>query len=354
MDNKKISIAFFDAKPYDEQFFEKENANYGFSLKFFKERLTIDTVPMAAGHEIACVFVNDAVTGDVIERLHSMGCKLIALRCAGYNNIDFKAAYEKIHVVRVPAYSPYAVAEHAVALMMTLNRKTHRAFSRVRESNFSIVGLLGFDMHGKTAGLVGAGNIGRILAGILKGFGMRVIISDPSAKPETVKEMGCELVNLDQLYAEADVISLHCPLLPSTKHMINAVSIAKMKPGVMLINTSRGALIDSAALIEGLKSRQIGFAGLDVYEEESDYFFQDKSDSVLEDDTLARLLSFNNVIITSHQAFFTQEALTNIASTTMKNIDEFLKGKNLANEICYQCSKPGACPKVNTDAKKCF
>ncbi len=354
MDNKKISIAFFDAKPYDEQYFERKNANYGFSLKFFKERLTIDTVPMVAGHEIVCVFVNDAVTGDVVERLHSMGCKLIALRCAGYNNIDFKAAYEKIHVVRVPAYSPYAVAEHAVALIMTLNRKTHRAFSRVRETNFSIVGLLGFDMHGKTAGLIGAGNIGRILAGILKGFGMRVIISDPSAKLERVKEMGCELVGLDQLYAESNIISLHCPLLPSTKYMINAESIAKMKDGVMIINTSRGALINTADLIEGLKSRKVGYAGLDVYEEESEYFFQDKSDEVMEDDILARLLSFNNVLITSHQAFFTGEALTNIAATTMKNIDDFLKSKELTNEICYQCSKPAACPKVNAGAKKCF
>jgi D-lactate dehydrogenase len=347
-------IAFFDSKPYDEESFLKENAKYGYSLKFFKERLTSDSVPMAAGHGIVCVFVNDAVTGEVVERLHGMGVKQIVLRCAGYNNIDFKACFGKIHVARVPAYSPYAVAEHAVALMMTLNRKTHRAFSRVRENNFSIVGLLGFDMHGKTAGLVGAGNIGRILAGILKGFGMRVIISDPSAKPEQINEIGCELVSLDQLYAEADIISLHCPLMPSTKHMIDAGAIAKMKDGVMIINTSRGGLIDTAALVEGLKSQKVGYAGLDVYEEESDYFFQDKSDTVLTDDVLARLLSFNNVIVTSHQAFFTGEALTNIATTTMRNIADFLEGRPLVNEICYQCMKYGACPKTPGDAKRCF
>ena len=347
-------IAFFDSKPYDENYFERENASYGCSLKFFKEHLTIDTVPMASGHEVVCAFVNDSITGEVVERLHAMGVKLIALRCAGYNNIDFKAAFGKIHVVRVPAYSPYAVAEHAVALIMTLNRKTHRAFSRVRESNFSIVGLLGFDMHGKTAGLVGAGKIGQILAGILKGFGMRVLISDPMAKAEDVKAMGCELASLDRLYAESDLISLHCPLLPSTHHMINAGIIAKMKTGVMLINTSRGALIDTVDLIEGLKTRKIGYAGLDVYEEESDYFFQDKSDTVLTDDVLARLLSFNNVLVTSHQAFFTHEALSNIAATTMRNIADFLEGKPLVNEICYQCTKPADCPKSKGETKKCF
>ncbi len=209
-------------------------------------------------------------------------------------------------------------------------------------------------MHGKTAGIVGAGNIGRILAGILKGLGMRVLISDPMAKEEAVKALGCEPASLERLYAESDVISLHCPLLPSTKHMVNAESIAKMKPGVMLVNTSRGGLIDAAALIEGLKSRRIGSAGLDVYEEESEYFFQDKSDAVMEDDVLARLLSFNNVLVTSHQAFFTQEALTNIASTTMRNIANFLEGKELVNEICYQCVAPAACPKTKGEAKRCF
>ena len=351
---KSFSIAFFDAKPYDMRFFDKENKSYGYDLKYFNERLTPDTVPMAAGHDAVCAFVNDVIDANVIERLHGFGVKLAALRCAGYNNVDFKAAFGKLHVVRVPAYSPYAVAEHAVALIMTLNRKTHRAFSRVREGNFSIVGLLGFDMRGKTAGLVGAGHIGRILAGILKGFGMRVIISDPSAKPELIKEMGCELVALDQLYADSDIISLHCPLLPSTKHMINAEAIAKMKDGVMIINTSRGGLIDTVELIEGLKSRKIGYAGLDVYEEESEYFFQDKSDSVLADDVLARLLSFNNVLVTSHQAFFTEEALTNIAATTLKNISSFIDGAPLENEICYQCVSPAACPKIKNEKHKCF
>ncbi len=352
-DKAKTSIAVFDAKPYDELFLKKGNEGFGYSLKFFNERLTPDSVSMAAGHQIVCAFVNDVIDATVAERLVSLGVKLIALRCAGFNNVDFKACFGKLHVVRVPAYSPYAVAEHAVALMMSLNRKTHRAYSRVRDNNFSISGLLGFDMRGKAAGLVGAGNIGRILAGILKGFGMRVIVSDPSLKPEAAKEMGCELVGLDQLYAESDIISLHCPLLPSTKHMVNAQSIAKMKTGVMLINTSRGALIDSADLIEGLKSRKVGYAGLDVYEEESDYFFQDKSDDIMPDDTLARLLSFNNVIVTSHQGFFTEEALTNIASTTFQNITEFLEGEALTNEICYQCMK-GPCPKRQGLAPRCF
>jgi D-lactate dehydrogenase len=238
--------------------------------------------------------------------------------------------------------------------MMTLNRKTHRAYGRVRDNNFAINGLLGFDMRGKTAGLLGAGKIGLALASILKGFGMRVLVSDPSAKADFIAAQGCELVELDRLYAESDIISLHCPLLPSTRHMIGEAALAKMKDGVMIINTSRGALIDGAALIEGLKSRKVGYAGLDVYEEESEYFFQDKSDAVLADDVLARLLSFNNVIVTSHQGFFTEEALTNIAATTFKNISEFLEGASLTNEICYQCTTPNACPKAKGEATRCF
>lgn len=354
MKDSKISVALFDAKPYDVEFFERGNASRGFALKFFGERLSRDTVFMASGHDAVCAFVNDVMDAPVVESLHGMGVKLIALRCAGYNNVDFKSCFGRMHVVRVPAYSPYAVAEHAVALMLTLNRKTHRAYSRIRDNNFSIAGLLGFDMHGKTAGIVGAGKIGGVLAGILKGFGMRVLVFDPSATAESIVACGGEPASLDELYKLSDIISLHCPLTPETKHMINAAAISKMKRGVMLINTSRGALVDTPALIAGLKSRHIGSAGLDVYEEESEYFFQDKSDTVVTDDILARLLSFNNVLVTSHQGFFTTEALTNIASTTLDNIAGFFAGKPLSNEICYRCSPPGKCPKQASGQVRCF
>jgi D-lactate dehydrogenase len=271
-----------------------------------------------------------------------MGVGLIALRCAGFNNVDFKAAYGRIHVARVPAYSPYAVAEHAVALVLALNRKTHKAWFRTRDSNFSIQGLLGFDMHGKTAGIVGAGRIGRVLAGILRGFGMRVLAHDAVPDPAWAAASGVEFTDVDTLYREADVISLHCPLTPETRSMINAASIAKMKRGVMLINTGRGKLIDSKALLAGLKSGRVGAAGLDVYEEEERYFFEDFSASGVDDDVLARLMTFPNVLITSHQAFFTREALAHIAETTACNIRQFLDGAQLGNEICYQCCE-GSC-----------
>jgi D-lactate dehydrogenase len=253
----------------------------------------------------------------------------------------------------VPAYSPYAVAEHAAALMLSLNRKTHRAYYRVRDNNFSINGFLGFDMNGKIAGIIGMGHIGSILAKILNGFGMKVLVYDPFPKEDLAKKYNFKYAELDELYKKSDIISLHCPLNQDTFHLINSESIKKMKTGVMIINTGRGQLIDTEDLVEGLKSEKIGYAGLDVYEEESDYFFEDKSDEIILDDVLARLNSFNNVIITSHQAFFTKEALKNIASTTMNNIRDFFEKNQLDNEICYRCGKI-PCPKKDPDVKKCF
>lgn len=348
-----IKLACFDSKPYDVKFIEAENGKHNFAIKFFAERLGPDTVTLAAGHDVVCAFVNDQLDATVLDAIHAAGVKLVALRCAGYNNVDLAAAYEKIHVVRVPDYSPYAVAEHAVALMLTLNRKIHRAFPRVRDNNYSINGLLGFDMRGKTAGVVGTGHIGKILSGILRGFGMEVLVHDLYPDPAFAAASGCVYAPLDELYRKADIISLHCPLTPETHHLINAAAIAKMKRGVMLINTSRGKLLDTAALVDGLKSGAVGYAGLDVYEEESGYFFEDKSDEVMLDDMLARLNSFNNVIVTSHQAFFTKEALENIAATTLKNIALFFASGELPNEICYHCGKV-PCPKKSSPEGKCF
>ncbi len=350
---KEIKIAFFDSKPYDIESFEKENRAYGFKLKFYKERLSADTAFMARDYDVACLFVNDNVDAKAIKELIAENVPLIAMRCAGYNNVDLKSAFKNIHVVRVPSYSPHAVAEHALALMLTLNRKTHKAYGRVLDKNFTINGLLGFDMFGKTAGVIGTGKIGGIMASILHGLGMRVLAYDAYPNTTLAKQSGFEYCDLDTLYRESDVITLHCPLLPETEHIINAESIAKMKDGVMLINTSRGKLIDSKALIDGLKKRKIGYAGLDVYEEEADYFFEDYSAGVLEDDVLARLLTFNNVIVTSHQAFFTREAIQNIARTTLGNIKDFFDGKKLENEICYYCGQDHHnCNKVKTG--RCF
>lgn len=343
-------IAFFDAKPYDRNSFNEISNNYDFDITYFDARLNVQTCDLTKGFAGVCVFVNDDINDKVIAQLAENGVKVIGLRCAGYNNVDFKAAYERIHVVRVPAYSPYAVAEHAVALMMTLNRKTHKAYLRVREGNFSINGLLGFDMFGKTAGIIGTGKIARCLIAILKGFGMHVLAYDPFPDLEYANAIGIRCVDLAELYANADVISLHCPLTSETTHMINAQAIAQMKPGTMIINTGRGRLIDTVALIEGLKSGKIGSAGLDVYEEESEYFFEDRSNELIADDVLARLLTFPNVLVTSHQAFFTGEALRNIADTTMANFTEFFSGGYLANEICYKCNK--ACRKKA--GERCF
>jgi len=333
---KQKKIAFFDSKPYDIECFTRANENFGYTIKFFKERLNSDTAVLSRGYDALCAFVNDEIDKATVEILKESGIRMIALRCAGYNNVDLKAVFEQIHIARVPAYSPYAVAEHAMALILTLNRKTHRAYYRTRDNNFTINGLMGIDLHGKNAGVIGTGKIGRIMAGILKGFGMRILAYDAFPNKAFEETGGCQYAALETLYRESDVITLHCPLLPDTRHMINRESIGKMKNGVMIINTSRGQLIDTRALIKGLKSKKIGSAGLDVYEEESEYFFEDHSDSGVDDDMLARLLTFNSVLVTSHQAFFTREALKNIADTTMGNITEFFEGKQMTNEICYK------------------
>jgi len=346
--NKKI--AFFDAKPYDRLSFTEINKNFEFDITYLDAHLDKHTAHLAKDHDAVCAFVNDTIDKNVLTILRDLNIKVIALRCAGYNNVDFTSAYNNVHVVRVPAYSPYAVAEHAAALMLSLNRKTHKAYSRTRDGNFSINGLLGFDMHGKTAGIIGTGKIGKCLIEILLGFGMKVLAYDAYPDNAYAKEKGISYTSLDTLYEHADIISLHCPLNEETTHMINATAINKMKAGVMVINTGRGALVDTPALIKGLKAKKVGAAGLDVYEEESEYFFEDKSIEMITDDVLARLLTFPNVLVTSHQAFFTQEALHNIAETTLNNVKEFFDGGHLINEVCYKCDKP--CRKK--EKKRCF
>ncbi|WP_224997819.1 2-hydroxyacid dehydrogenase [Cesiribacter sp. SM1] len=329
-----MKVIFFSTKLYDRDFFSRANQQQGFNLHFLEVPLNRSTAVLAKGHEVVCVFVNDVVDADVLEELARQGVKLLALRCAGYNNVDLKAAAAlNIKVVRVPAYSPYSVAEHTIALILTLNRKTHRAYNRVKEGNFALNGLMGFDLHGKTVGLIGLGKIGLVTARILKGFGCRVMGYDiqPSAEAD---EIGVEFSKLDSIYSQADIISLHCPLTPQTYHIINEESIARMKKGVMLINTSRGALIDTRAVIAGLKSEQISYLGLDVYEEEADLFFEDLSSRVIQDDVFMRLLSFNNVLITGHQAFFTSNALQSIAEVTLQNIAQFQNQQALQNEVC--------------------
>ena len=332
-----IKIAFFDAKPYDIESFDKVNKDFNYKISYFKGHLTVETAPLTRGFQVVCVFVNDTVNKDVIDILVVNEVKLIAIRAAGYNNIDLKSLLNKIPVVRVPAYSPYAVAELAITLMLTLNRKVHKAYFRTRDNNFTLNGLLGFDMHGKTVGIIGTGKIGKVAINILKGFGMRILAYDVFPDKEYQKMGGFEYVDLDVIYRESDIISLHCPLTKETYRLINQASIAKMKPGIMIINTGRGMLIDSKALIEGLKTGKVGFAGLDVYEEESDYFFEDFSNKIITDDVLARLLSFNNVMITSHQGFFSREALGSIAITTLRNIQDFFVNQKSPNEICYKC-----------------
>lgn len=333
----KLKIAFFDAKPYDTESFNTGNSGYGYTIKYFKFHLTTDNVMLAQGYDAVVIFVNDTVDAEMIMKLKEYGVKLIALRSAGFNNVDLRAALNNITVVRVPAYSPHAIAEHTVALMLTLNRKVHRAYFRTRDTNFALNGLLGFDMYGKTAGVIGTGRIGRVLVHILRGFGMEVLLNDRFADEKFASETGSRYVSLEDIYRNSDIISLNCPLTKETEYMINASTIDMMKRGVMLINTGRGKLIKTSDLIEGLKSGQVGSAGLDVYEEESQFFFEDLSDRVLGDDVLARLLTFNNVIITSHQGFFTREAIQNIAETTLKNIDDFFAGRKLENEVCFDC-----------------
>ena len=335
----KMKIAFFDAKKYDIDFFNETNKEFEFTIKYFSERLSIDTVIMASGYDVVCAFVNDDINEEVILKLEEQNIGLIAMRCSGYNNIDMKTALNKIQIARVPAYSPYAVAEHALALIMSLNRKTHKAYNRTRESNFSIKGLLGFDLHGKKAGVIGTGRIGRIFIKIVKGLGMDVVAYDPYPNESHAEDLGFSYAGIDDLYKISDVISLHCPLTKDTFHLIDKDAISLMKKNVMLINTSRGGLIDTKALVDSLKEGKVGYVGLDVYEEEENFFFEDHSDSIVTDDILARLQTFGNVLITSHQAFFTKEALRNISFTTLSNIKEFQSGNTLTNEICFHCDQ---------------
>ena len=327
------TIAFFDTKPYDRESFDRLNGGR-YDIRYFETRLTAAALPLAKGCDAACAFVNSDIDHAVVEGLVANGVKVLAMRCAGYNNVDFKAAYEAgLTVVRVPAYSPYAVAEHAAALLLALTRHIHKAAARTRDFNFSLVGLTGFDLHGKTVGVIGTGKIGRIFCDICKGFGMKVLAYDAFPNASS----GLEYVPPDRLFAEADVISLHCPLTDDTRHLINAEALAKAKPGVTLINTSRGGLVDSGALLEALREGKVGAAGLDVYEEESEWFYEDRSDVTLQNKTLSLLVSLPNVIVTSHQAFLTKEALANIAQTTLANLDAYFADAPLENEICYRC-----------------
>ncbi len=318
-----MKITVFSAKSYDRQYLEAANQGAGHDLIFINARLSLETAPLANGSECVCLFVNDQGSADVLTLLATAGVKLIALRCAGFSNIDLAAAAELgIAVARVPAYSPHAVAEHTLALMLTLNRKIHRAYNRVREGNFALDGLLGFNVTGKSVGIIGTGNTGAVLAKMLSGFDCSLYAYDIARNP-ACEALGVQYVDLASLLAVADIISLHCPLTPQTRHLIDAAAIAKMKPGAMLINTCRGAVIDTRAVIDGLKSGHIGSLALDVYEEEENLFFEDLSDSAISDDTFARLLTFPNVLITGHQAFFTHEALSTISETTLANINAF-------------------------------
>lgn len=328
-----MRVAVFSTKAYDRTFFEKVNPQFGHELTYFEPRLNADTCRLAHGFPAVCVFVNDTVDKDTLQQLADHGTTTIALRCAGFNNVDLPAARELgIKVVRVPAYSPYAVAEHTVALMLSLNRRVHRAYARVREANFSLEGLLGVDFHGRTVGIVGTGQIGAVVAKIMSGFGCRLLGFDPEQNPDC-QQLGMTYTSLETLFAESDMITLHCPLNKHTRHLINSETIPLMKSGVMLINTSRGAVIDTAAVISGLKSEKIGSLGLDVYEEEGDYFFEDRSTQVITDDVLARLLTFPNVLVTGHQAFFTQEALHAIAEITLGNLKDIEKDGTSSNEV---------------------
>ncbi|MCQ2966441.1 MAG: 2-hydroxyacid dehydrogenase [Alphaproteobacteria bacterium] len=344
-----MKVAFFDAKEYDVSSFNQVEDKGSLTFQFFETKLNENTVELAKGFDAICVFVNDTVNAAVIDKLVEYGCKVIALRCAGFNNVDVQHAYKKIHIVRVPAYSPYAVAEHAMAMILTSIRRIHKAFNRTRDFNFSLSGLVGFDLHGKTVGVVGTGKIGRIFIDICKGFGMNVLAYDKFPVPNS----DIKYVELDELYAKSDIISLHCPLTPETKHLINKDTLKKMKDHVVLVNTSRGALINAVDLVEALKSRKVGVACLDVYEEEGDLFFRDYSNHILDDDVLARLLSMPNVLVTSHQAFLTNEALGNIAQTTTNNLKTYLAGNYITeNEVCYQCGLADQCKKKRKE--RCF
>lgn len=338
-------IAFFDTKPYDKVWFDHFSGDYQVEITYFESKLNHKTAPLANGYEVVCAFVNDTIDEQVIDDLYQGGVRLLAMRCAGYNNIDFKASFGKIHIVRVPAYSPYAVAEHAMALLLSLVRQTHHSYVRTREFNFSLNGLVGFDLHGKTIGVVGTGKIGRVFIDICRGFGMRVLAYDPYPNDS----ISVDYCSFEELCRESDIISLHCPLTDDSFHLVGRENIAKMKDGVILINTSRGALVDSLALLEGIRSKKIGGAALDVYEEEAELFYEDRSTTILDDDILMLLISMPNVLVTSHQAFLTKEALQNIALTTLKSIERFAKGDVMEHEICYQCD---TCNKVT--GQRCF
>lgn len=328
-----MRVAVFSTKPYDREYLNAANDRQEHSLEFFEARLTKASAPLARGFPTVCVFVNDVLDEAALTDLAEHGLKVIALRCAGFNNVDLTTADRLgIQVVRVPAYSPHAVAEHTVALLLALNRRIHRAFSRVREGNFSLSGLMGFDLHGKTAGIIGTGRIGILVAGILKGFGCEVLTYDVSDNPE-VEQIGAQSVTLNELLEKSDVISLHCPLTPETHHLINSESIDQMKRGVVLLNTSRGGIVDTDAVIAGLKNGHVGGLAIDVYEEEADLFFEDLSSQVIHDDVFARLLTFPNVLVTGHQAFFTKEAMEQIAATTLSNITEIESGADCQNTV---------------------
>ena len=328
-----MKLAFFDTKSYDVPGFDRYGIPAGVEIKYFEPNLNEDTVSLAAGFDAVCVFVNDTVNASVVDALYSLGVKAIVLRCAGFNNVDIKACQGKLRVFRVPAYSPHAVAEHAMALLLTINRRTHKAYIRTRDFNFSLQGLAGFDLYGKTVGIIGTGKIGRVFADICKGFGMHILAYDKFP----AQGSGLNYVALPELFAKSDIISLHCPLTEETHHLINADSIAQMKKGVIIINTSRGSLIDTEDLISGIKERKVGAACLDVYEEEGDFFYEDFSGHIVEDDKLVRLISMPNVIVTSHQAFLTEEALDNSAATTVNNLVRFFQGDpDTSTEVCYK------------------
>lgn len=331
-----MKIAFFDTKPYDKPSFDKYGKEYGIDFKYFETKLNEDTVELAHGYDGVCVFVNDTVNVAVIDRLEEMNVRMLALRCAGFNNVDMKHAFGRLHVFRVPAYSPYAVAEHTMALLLASIRRIHKAYIRSRDFNFSLSGLTGFDLHGKTVGVIGTGKIGRVFVDICRGFGMNVLAFDKYPAEGLDNGDTIRYTDLEELFAKSDIISLHCPLTDETHHIIDEKAIGKCKKGVVILNTSRGALVDAQALLEGIKSRKIGAACLDVYEEESDLFFEDNSGHILDDDILARLISMPNVIVTSHQAFLTQEALENIAETTVRNLSVFSTTGQCENELCYR------------------
>ncbi|MDX1795565.1 MAG: 2-hydroxyacid dehydrogenase [Hydrogenovibrio sp.] len=318
-----MKLAFFSTTKTDNKIFQELNQHSDIQIEYFESHLSSHTAALAQGFDAVCAFVNDELSGDVLTKLRGFGIKLIVLRCAGFNNVDLHKADELgITLLRVPNYSPMAIAEHALALMLSLNRKTYKAYNRVRDSNFSLEGLLGFDMFQKTAGVIGTGNIGCEMVRILKGLGMNVLMHDPYPNEHAIKQGG-EYVSLDELYRQSDVVTLHVPLFKSTEHMINADSLAKMKRGVMLINTSRGGILDSQAVIDALKTGQIGYLGIDVYEQEAELFFEDRSEQIIQDDVFERLLTFPNVLVTAHQGFFTEEAIRHIAETTLQNMIDF-------------------------------